>query len=140
MYLLDTNILSEFFKDNAKILAKIESLPDDTPFAISIVNLIEILKGRFEFLLKAANGEELIRADQWLREDLRRLDTIDRLPISDAVAELFDRHRQNRKMKNIGRPDLLIACVALAHGATLVTRNTKDFAGIPNLKLENWAA
>ena len=140
MYLLDTNILSEFFKGNAKIVAKIEILPDDTQFAISIVNVIEILKGRFEFLLKAANGEELIRADQWLREDLRRLDTIDRLPITDAVAELFDRHRLSRKMKNIGRPDLLIACVALAHGATLVTRNTKDFAGIPNLKLENWAA
>jgi predicted nucleic acid-binding protein len=50
MYLLDTDILSEFFKGNAKIDAKIESLPEDTQLTISIVNLIEILKGRFEFL------------------------------------------------------------------------------------------
>lgn len=35
--------------------------------------------------------------------------------------------------------DLRIACIALAHDATLVTRNTKDFAHVPNLKVENWA-
>ncbi len=35
--------------------------------------------------------------------------------------------------------DLLIACIVLAHNATLVTRNTKDFANIPGLKQGNWA-
>lgn len=42
-------------------------------------------------------------------------------------------------MKKSGRKDLLQACIALAHAATLVTRNTKDFQPIPGLKLENWA-
>ncbi len=52
---------------------------------------------------------------------------------------MFDRLRVNKRLKKMGRPDLLIACFALAHKATLVTRNTKDFANVPGLKLENWA-
>jgi tRNA(fMet)-specific endonuclease VapC len=44
-----------------------------------------------------------------------------------------------KKLKKTGRGDLLIACITLAHGATLVTRNTKDFAHVPGLRLENWA-
>jgi tRNA(fMet)-specific endonuclease VapC len=39
----------------------------------------------------------------------------------------------------MGRSDLLIACICLADGATLVTRNLKDFQGVPDLRLENWA-
>ena len=34
--------------------------------------------------------------------------------------------------------DLLIAATALEHGMTLVTGNTKHFARIPGLQLENW--
>jgi tRNA(fMet)-specific endonuclease VapC len=38
----------------------------------------------------------------------------------------------------IGSMDLKIACVALAHDATLLTRNTTDFAQIAGLRIENW--
>jgi tRNA(fMet)-specific endonuclease VapC len=34
--------------------------------------------------------------------------------------------------------DLRITCIALAHDATLLTRNTVDFAQIPSLRFENW--
>jgi predicted nucleic acid-binding protein len=37
------------------------------------------------------------------------------------------------------RPDMLIACIALAQDALLVTRNTKDFNNVSGLKLANWA-
>jgi hypothetical protein len=37
------------------------------------------------------------------------------------------------------RPDLLIACIALAQDALLVTRKTKDFKKVAGLKLANWA-
>ena len=41
--------------------------------------------------------------------------------------------------KKIGRADLLIACIALAHGETLVTRNVRHFKQVPGLTIENWA-
>ena len=61
------------------------------------------------------------------------------LPFDEAAGAEFDRLRQNKKLKKIGRGDLLIASIALANKATLVTRNTKDFGKVPGLKIENWA-
>ena len=40
--------------------------------------------------------------------------------------------------QTIGSLDMLIAAHALALDATLVSNNTKEFARIPELKLENW--
>jgi predicted nucleic acid-binding protein len=34
--------------------------------------------------------------------------------------------------------DLKIACIVLAHDATLLTRNTTDFAQVPELRADNW--
>jgi len=38
----------------------------------------------------------------------------------------------------IGETDMLIASVAIADNAILVTDNTKQFENIENLMLENW--
>lgn len=38
----------------------------------------------------------------------------------------------------MGRADMLIACIALAHNALLVTRNTKDYKNVAGLRLDNW--
>jgi tRNA(fMet)-specific endonuclease VapC len=46
--------------------------------------------------------------------------------------------RQQKDFKKMGRADLLIACIALAHDALLVTRNTRDYKKVPGLRLANW--
>ena len=56
-----------------------------------------------------------------------------------AAAAQFDLLRRNKKLKKIGRGDLLIASIALAHRATLATRNVRDFRQVPGLRVENWA-
>jgi tRNA(fMet)-specific endonuclease VapC len=39
---------------------------------------------------------------------------------------------------NVGTMDLKIASTVLANEATLLTRNTRDFARIPGLRVEDW--
>lgn len=52
------------------------------------------------------------------------------LPISDAVVARAVSLRQARKM-SLG--DALVAATALVFGRELLTRNVKDFAGVPGL-------
>lgn len=61
------------------------------------------------------------------------------LPINTAAATRFDVLRAQPKLRKIGRADLLIASIALAHGATLVIRNLRHFRQIPGLNTDNWA-
>jgi predicted nucleic acid-binding protein len=62
------------------------------------------------------------------------------VPVTQEAATRFDHLIANKKLKRaIGRGDLLIACIALAHGATLASRNVRDFRQVPGLVVENWA-
>jgi tRNA(fMet)-specific endonuclease VapC len=138
MKILDTDILSLLFHDHRKVLERHQQESDEV--AITIVSRIQVLVGRFAMLLKAADGAELVRAQRWLDLALRNLTAIPKvLAIDDRVASEFDRLRQNKKLKRIGRADLLIAAITLANRATLVSRNLKDFRQVPGLVVENWA-
>jgi tRNA(fMet)-specific endonuclease VapC len=54
-------------------------------------------------------------------------------------ADAADRFKSLRSQGvRVGTQDLKIACVALAHDATLLTRNVADFAPIPRLRVQNW--
>ncbi|UBF25011.1 type II toxin-antitoxin system VapC family toxin [Kovacikia minuta CCNUW1] len=58
--------------------------------------------------------------------------------MSLKAAEQFDVLRSARSLRKIGRADLLIASIALANQAVLITRNTRHFKQIPNLRVVNW--
>jgi predicted nucleic acid-binding protein len=54
----------------------------------------------------------------------------------DTAAQIYaDCKRRGRPIEDA---DLLIAAQAVSHGYTLVTNNTKHFAGIDDLQLANW--
>ena len=57
-----------------------------------------------------------------------------------AVAERFGDLRASLLDggRVVGELDLLNASVALVHNLTLVTHNTKDYASIPGLTVEDW--
>jgi tRNA(fMet)-specific endonuclease VapC len=137
MIVLDTDTLTLFLRNVPAVLQRRREAQDEV--AITIISRIETLQGRFATLLKAADGTELRRGQQRLdqaEEDLRPFPV---LPITDAAAAEFDRLRQNKKLRKIGRGDLLIAAVVLANRARLVSRNLKDFRQVPGLQVENWA-
>jgi tRNA(fMet)-specific endonuclease VapC len=139
MYLLDTDTISHLFAAHPRVLTRRNNVPS-SEIAITIVTRIEVLQGRFDFLLKAATGEELLRAQFWVDktiQDLAKVESV--VAIDSAAAAEFDRLRLDKKLKKIGRGYLLITAIALANRATLVTRNVKDFRQVTGLQIENWA-
>jgi tRNA(fMet)-specific endonuclease VapC len=139
MYVLDTDMLTHLFAGHPRVLARQAVVPS-SEIAITVATWIEALQGRFGFLLKAASGEELLRAQAWLDQTVRslaRLETV--MPIEPGVAAEFDRLRARKKLARIGRADLLVASICLAKRATLVTRNLRHFRQVVGLRVENWA-
>ncbi|MCI0703196.1 MAG: PIN domain-containing protein [Planctomycetia bacterium] len=140
LYLLDTDMMTLWFYQNAKVRARFDAVAKTDRVAISLITRVEVLRGRFEAVLKAANRAEWLESQRRLRLTEEGLEDVEIVMIDDAAADQFDILRAHKKLKKIDRGDMLQAAIALANDATLVTRNTKDYANIPNLKLENWAA
>ena len=125
MILLDTDILSLLLMGHSKVIASLRQAEADV--GITVITKIEILRGRYDSLLKASDGIQLQRAHARLDQieaELRRWRVIG---VNQAVAAEFDRLGQIRSLKQIGRADLLIAAIALSLRATLVTRNLRHF-------------
>ncbi len=68
-----------------------------------------------------------------------KLSTLPIVPINRAVAKQFAALLANKKLKRVDRADILIANLALAEKAMLITRNVRDFLRVPGLIWENWA-
>jgi tRNA(fMet)-specific endonuclease VapC len=59
------------------------------------------------------------------------------LPFDENAVATFQQLWLNRP--RIGTMDLKIAAIALVNDATLLTRNQKDFAKVPGLRVEDWS-
>ena len=65
MIVLDTDTLTLYFASHAKVMAKVQAATEAP--VTSIVSRIEVLKGRFDSVLKAADGDQLLVAQRRLR-------------------------------------------------------------------------
>jgi tRNA(fMet)-specific endonuclease VapC len=137
VHLLDTDTLSRLHAGHPGAQEHIRRL-EDPELATTLVTKAELLRGRFEFLLKAATGSEILKAQKWLTKTEALLAELRILPFDARSAIEFDRLRARPKARKIGRADLLIASMALAHHAVLVTRNLRDFRRNPGLEAINW--
>jgi tRNA(fMet)-specific endonuclease VapC len=137
MILLDTDIMTLWLLGQPVVSKRVLETSDLV--ATTVVSRIEVLRGRFEYLLKANDGAQLQTAQSRLDQTERQLEGLVIVPFDARSAGEFDRLRQIRNLKRIGRADLLIASITLAHRASLVTRNLRHFRQIPGLNLENWA-
>jgi tRNA(fMet)-specific endonuclease VapC len=75
-----------------------------------------------------------------LAEQKKFLNQFTSLPFDDRAATEYGRIRAHlaRRGTPIGPNDLLIAAIALANNATLVTHNTAEFNRVPGLTLTDW--
>jgi tRNA(fMet)-specific endonuclease VapC len=137
MYLLDTDTLTHLHSGNPNVINRLENLQDEE-VAITIVTKIKISRGRIDYLLKAFSGSDLLKAQELFFRSETLLTQLSVILIDPNAANQFDRLQGIPKFRKIGRADLLIASIALAHQATLVTQNLRHFRQIPHLSLENW--
>ncbi|MEX0715518.1 MAG: type II toxin-antitoxin system VapC family toxin [Planctomycetaceae bacterium] len=137
MTLLDTDSLSLLMNGHPRLTERVRN--SEETVAIPIITRIEVLQGRFASILTASDGQRLLVAQEWLDRNEAYMATLDIVPIDAASANRFDDLRTQKKLKKIGRADLLIASIAIANRATLVSRNLKHFRQVPDLNVENWA-
>jgi len=128
--LIDTDILSYFFKGDADVVRNFSKYLDQYDvIEISLVTYYEITSG-----LLAKNAlKQLAVFEDFANENIVIPLTEKSVRIS---AELYSILRQTGN--SLDDIDLFIAGVAIENELTLVTNNEKHFARIPGLKIENW--
>lgn len=135
MYLLNTNIISELKKlDSGKIHPQVQRWAYSINLMqtkISVVSIIEIRTG----ILSLARKDQAQAAslDNWFTNRLLPAYRTRTLSVDTEVALICAQlHIPTKRPIN----DAYIAATAIAHNLTLVTRNVRDFQGLP-LILEN---
>jgi tRNA(fMet)-specific endonuclease VapC len=127
-FLIDTDTCSAHLRQRNAVTSRF--LQYMGRLHISVVTLGEL----FTWAMRANAPPRRMESLERLLADVEVLD------LTATVAQEFGRARA--KLMDIGRPapdlDLLIAATALAHGLTLVTHNTRDFANVPDLNVVDW--
>jgi tRNA(fMet)-specific endonuclease VapC len=128
--LVDTDILSFYFKGDQKVVDKFNDyLREFDIINISIITYYEILGG-----LKFKKAERQIKAF----EEFVTNNTI--IHISEESAKISGDIYADLRQKGItiGTSDILIAGIAIENELTLITNNERHYESIKGLKLENW--
>lgn len=135
-YLIDTNVLSELRRKqaNARVVAWMQARPRQSLY-LSVLSLGEIRKG-IEGVADAAFRQTL--AD-WLEVELPNYFVGRLLDIDAQIADRWGRVKASAG-RSLPAIDGLLAATALQHDLTLVTRNTKDFAGLNLRLIDPWEA
>ena len=115
-YLIDTNTVSDYLgrKLTPEAMQYLHGIVNSTP-QISVM--------RIESLSYLSPTIEIIRG------------FIGYTTVFDLTEDIILRTIALRRSRRIKIPDAIIAATALEYDLTLITHNTSDFQGIPNLKL-----
>jgi predicted nucleic acid-binding protein len=127
MYLLDTNVVSEFRKSadgrvNKSVKRWADEISPDLMF-ISVISVLELEIGVLQIERRDKKQGLVLR--KWLNKNVLPafLDRV--LPVDVAVAQrCASLHVPNPKSER----DAMIAATAIEHRMTIVTRNVSDFS------------
>jgi len=125
-YLVDTDWVAEYLKGKPAVVETLQALASDG-LAVSLITYGEIYEGVYY-------GHDRQRHEQGLHDFLAIAPV---LPLTRPIMQRFAilRGSLRREGQLIGDADLLIAATALHHDLTLLTRNTRHFQRVPDLKL-----
>lgn len=134
----DTDVLSGIMRGYQPFLSKLNEVPVQDQ-AVPIIVIEEIMRGRLNMIRRAESGAaalSLERAYHLFEQTFRDFQTLQVLPYTQAADELA-KHWRQQKIR-LGTNDLRIAAICQSQGATLVSRNRRDFERIPNLDVAFW--
>jgi tRNA(fMet)-specific endonuclease VapC len=100
-----------------------------------IVSFHEQVLGAHTYIARARTRAELVRGYKLLAEVFDTF-TGPLLPFDGRAAAVLDGLAVNKIRIKV--MDLRIAAIVLSVGATLVTRNARDFSQVPGLLIEDW--
>jgi len=129
-YMLDSNICIYLINKKPKsVLAKLKATIHEG-VAISAITLAELEHGVALSVYPEKNADALTQF----------LSIIEILPFDSKAASQYGLIRADLQRKGtlIGQMDLLIAAHAKANGLIAVTNNTREFARVDGLIVENW--
>lgn len=140
MLVLDTNILTHLQHGSGAIFDRVSDRLAGTaePVFASVVSLEEQLRGRLAVCHRARTAEQYIEATRFLRRTFEFYRGMAMLDFDAPAAEWFVRLKAAKL--RLSTMDLRIAAIALAHHATLITRNLSDFRKVPGLRAVDWTA
>jgi tRNA(fMet)-specific endonuclease VapC len=137
MTAFDTDILSELLLRNVVYTQRADLIP--AADKVVPVVALEELRGRLDGIRRAQAGRiklSLERAYDLFRDAVEDTRPYRILPYTTAAHALVQQW-QRAKIR-VGVNDVRIAAICIDHGATLVTRNARDYAQIPGLTFDVW--
>ncbi|NJN92034.1 MAG: type II toxin-antitoxin system VapC family toxin [Leptolyngbyaceae cyanobacterium SL_5_14] len=138
LWILDTDHVSLLLVGHPQISRRVTELGSDV--AITVVTVQELFNGWVVQINNAREAKDFVRL---YGKFSRTITLCKRVPIKDFDQVAGDRYQQMLMeipslSKRRLQKDLRIVAIALSVGATVVTRNYRDFSQIPGLLLENW--
>ena len=141
MVVLDTDHVTllhhEASAESTKLRDRLRALPT-AEVATAIVTFEEQVRGWLAAISRASRPHQLLMPYARLARLLVNYRFLNVLEFATPAAELLA--DLNAQRLRVGSMDLRIAAITLAHDATLLTRNKRDFAKIPGLRIEDWTA
>jgi tRNA(fMet)-specific endonuclease VapC len=139
MYLLDTDHISLIQRGGEaaiRIGNRLAALPEGEA-CVSVVSYEEQVRG---WTAEIARTRAIAGQEAAYDRLLRTLDMFCLLPVLPFDGAAITEFQRLWLMRlRVGTLDLKIAAISLANDATLLTRNTSDFARIPGLRFEDWS-
>jgi tRNA(fMet)-specific endonuclease VapC len=136
VYVLDTDTLSLFQRNHAKVVASVAAHSADV-IELTTVNIEEQIDGWAKLVRSARTPDQHESAATFLA---LLVPSWNRFGLRPMTAPAFTRFELLRKAKlNVGTKDLRIAAIALELSATVVTRNRRDFSRVSGLHIEDWS-
>jgi tRNA(fMet)-specific endonuclease VapC len=127
-YLLDTNVVSAWFRDDAPIAEKLREGPS--------ILLPSIVAGELLFGAQRVQGKKQKQLWDFLGEVFNSTPIVS-VDLETAEVYAVIKHALERQGTPIPENDVWIAAIARQHGLILVSRDA-HFGYVEQLKLEKW--